>query len=405
MRRITHTGLLLSALGVAHPAFAQETIPDDAFELHARAMEAELDGDPATALELLKKAFSIAPEDKVISNDLVRLLRTDASSKKELGRVLEQLNPTLRARARTQDPKKRPFFSARIVGGAQYDSNVLVVPDQPNPGAAAPQSAARALLDGDLKMRLLQGTTRSSLRAGFSAGPHLTDDVALTAFDAFGARASIDLGHQNGAIEWYGALRSNALFIDRSALNPFLFSTGASAGVRYSSNSMRVGFTVSGDLRAFDEGNPEGEANDRDGTRTTAVANVAMGDSRLAVFGSAGYQGEQTDGDEQTENGAIASVGVRYALDPVVLTAGANYTLRDYSAPELGRVDQRLTGSAGALYQLDPTWGVSLRGSWTENFSDVNPTEAYLENTGIDEDDLDFSYTRQLVTMGVEAKW
>lgn len=392
--------LIAMTLSVSGTAWAQEQMPTDAYELHARAMEAELDGDSALALELLEKAQASSPDDQLIRFDLRRLR----------GEPQPAVSTTS---APAPSSNAKPFFSARVLGGAQYDSNVLVVPDQPNPDAAQPEAAARALLDGDFTFRLLQGDLNSSLRAGFSAGPHLTDDATLTEFDAFAARAALSVGGKSKSIRWRVAVRNDSLFVDRTAFNRFLISGSAIGELAYVTGRARLGLRLSGALRDFGAGNPEGQRNDRDGTQTVAVVTGAYGTSRVAVFGSAGYQGEHTDGVEQTENGAIAALGVRYGTGDLTLTGSFNYTLRDFVARALNRVDQRITAGVGARYAVDSTWAVLLRGTWTENLSSSEPTDEFLaaeaaELAGAEAptaEDYEFSYTRQLATLGVEATW
>ncbi|MEO0459432.1 MAG: tetratricopeptide repeat protein [Myxococcota bacterium] len=433
----------------------------DAYELHARAMEAELDGDRQAAIQLLRQAAERAPDDELIFFDLARLLSEDESpeGRGELdaflrsepdsldARLLQvylhletgsldkarlrarqaaaafpdsveandlntRLAPSVRATAPAPAAKNRaPRIAARVLGGSQYDSNVLVVPDQ----RASDVDAFRALVDGEVLLRLLQGEKNVQLRGGVNVGPHLTDDDTITAFDVFAGRAGLSAFGANDKIAWSAGARTDTLYIDRDALDLFLFSGTVDTSVRYLFGRLKLGAAIRGSVRDFSQGNVEDSVNDRDGFRTEATAIATYATSRWAVFGRAGYQGEHTDGVQQTENGSIAGVSGRWYLGSLSVDLGLNHEFRSYVAKQLDRVDHRVTASLGLRVPLNDVLALTASAAWIENISSIDPSEGFVvslsdasasELSPADvEDSFDFDYTRQLVSLGVEARW
>ncbi|MEL6548155.1 MAG: hypothetical protein AAFQ82_26245, partial [Myxococcota bacterium] len=319
-----------------------------------------------------------------------------------------RLNPSLsRSLGPATSDSAPSLFSSRVYGGAQYDTNVLVLPDQQNPTDDSPE-AVRAVVDAELTV---QPTEQFSLRAGVNAGPHLTDDETISAFDAFAGRAVLGWSDESESLAWSLGLRNDTLFIDRSAFDLFLLAGTLYGTVTAKQGPLRLGVDVRASIRDFGaSANPEDLANDRDGTRTEATAIASYQNSRWGVYGRAGYQGEHTDGVQQTENGAVASFGVRWSLEPVTLSLGAAYELRDFVANSIGRQDQRITGSGAVQIALNDTFALSANFAWTENLSSSAPSAGFLAAERLRDpeftpESLEFSYSRQLVGLGLESRW
>lgn len=457
---MTSTVLILSTL-VCATAEAEAPIVTDAYELHARAMEAELDGDRQTAIRLLREAAQRAPDDELVFFDLARLLSESKSPEGRRGldaflqsepasldaRLLQvylhieagsldearlraqqtatafpdsveasdlstRLAPSVSATTPPPVSKNRaPRIEARVLGGSQYDSNVLVVPDQ----RASDVDAFRALVDGEVLLRLLQGEKNVQLRGGVNVGPHLTNDDTITAFDVFAGRAGLAAFGTIDKVSWSTGARTDALYIDRDALDLFLFSGTVDASVRYMLGRLKLGVAIRGSVRDFSQGNVEDSVNDRDGFRTEASAIATYATSRWALFGRAGYQGEHTDGVQQTENGSVAGVSGRWYLGSLSVDAGLNHEFRSYVAKQLARVDHRLTASLGLRVPLSDVLTLTTSAAWIENISSIDPSDGFVvslsdasaaELSASDvEDSFDFDYTRQLVSLGVEARW
>lgn len=454
---------------MANPAGAAEGSKPDAVDLHTEAMEAELDGDPKKALVLLRQAFALDTSDPMISFDLVRLLMKaeDEKGAAELDAFLEsdpasvdgvllqayihiqrkepqkarqrvalaverypesreaqklnaQLQPKVRpgtaitARSTETAPRKtKSALAARIRAGAEHDTNVLVLPDALTDG----EGAIRTVVDGQLRYSPLKYLTVSG---GFNVGPHVTNTDAVSAYDSYSARASLRLSQRWDATDASVTLGGDTIFIG-SGFQSFMNAgtLAGEAGLR--DGPMRLSFRLSTTLRDFtaqgsiDDATPvpEGEeqgnvSGDRDGTRTEAILGLSYGSRKAYAYLRWGYQGEHTDGVQQTENGMLGTLGGTALLGPVTLGGGVRYELRNYVAKRLGRRDSRLTGYGRVGFRVTEEIAVVAQTSYIENISALDPTEDYLASLRQEDptaEPADFSYSRIVTSLAVEATW
>lgn len=424
-------------LAVTDAHAAAPEVPTDPWVMHAEALLAEADGNAPHALELLRRAVAAAPEDELLRFELARLAlahpsaakptdgdaflaRTPATADAQLlraylllerrdkegalaaarGVLKERPNDgeALALTAALAEPLEEaqddvPTFTGKVTLGAQYDSNVTVVPDELEGAVEAAPSktpGTRAQLAAELSYRPVTGPTGFELTLAAQHGPHLTDRDALALYDAssVGLDARLQVRKRvHVTLDAGGSLT----FLDSFA-EVFMREATARLSLAVPRGTMRVGAFAGAAARDFAFGNPEDTAAtpqpaDRDGLRLDGgVQFDVTTKSGWLVLARVGFQAEQTDGETQRERGPMAQAAVRYSREAFWAQLSGGYERREYT--ELDRLDQRIVPRLALGYAV--TEAITLAGSY-----------AYVRNDSA----TPYGYERQLAGASIELRF
>lgn len=383
-------------------AAAQES--DDPIVLHAEGLLAELDGNGAAALAYFRKAQTLSLGDETIAFDLARLsyeskspmLASDSAAflslrsstpdshllraylllaqgerdgAAEQAAIVLQLRPgddeALKLQALLGDGGRGVAlsFDGRIRMGAQYDTNIAVLPED-NPSRLR---GTRGLLDALLVLSLEPQHRRLDLGAYITAGPHLTDRGSLSYYDALSGIGFVDFESHHDDFAFNLGVAGGATLID-SFQAIFLQEGGLHAGTRWSIGDLQPGFYAEAGYRDFIFENPEGEAGDRDQPYGEGGVVVDWQLGALWLNLRAGAQQEWAEGESQDERGGLAALNLTYTPAPAVtVTAGMSYEYRDYYRAD--RLDHRYNPSVSATFYFLEHLGLRLAYSYTRSDS------------------------------------
>ncbi len=425
--------LLLSPIA----AGAQESDPGHAAMVHhAEALLLENDGNPNGALELLRQAHALAPNDPDIAFDLARVAQksglgrpddvepflampaetTDARLLRALilGRRGERAganeaalavladrpgDPAATTLARLLEPGPTPkAWTLRAGMLGQYDTNVSVVGDEPGADAIA---APRAVLQVGGTYEAVKGL---GLFLTFQGAPHLERGPEIEPYDSgllsLGATYLPELPGFVASAQLALTQVTNDLFANRYMQEAFfrgqILRRLDDVGIGAYLNLGYRDFTVPS-LEKKSECDGKTCPTDRDGAVLGGGLRARFGTGPLELTGHAGYQLEPTQGDDQAERGPELALAAQMTVADLRLSGGAGVQLRDYWRTDYNpdpkvddnRSDLRLGVSLGASYPVIEQVDLVLGYAFVRNFEDHDT----------------FDYSRHLVQAGVEAAW
>lgn len=452
MHRLSTASILLvtNAAVVAHvgPAGAQSTAPSlaeptaadestgppegNALALHAEGLEAELDGDEARALALLRRAHAAEPTDVLVAFDLARLAydqRLEGWERDAMGLLslddvgaagpdasllraylfIEQGERAAAARevanvlavepshaealelrgliGPTPGAEGEVSVSGRVRAGIEVDSNVAVAPDF----VASGQLGTRAAVDGAILVTWRPVRTRVEAGGFFALGGHLNDRDNLAFYDSFSFTLFGRATYLGEGFDLGLTLIGSEVLIDGFSSH-FMQDVGARATLELPLGPVSVGAYADGGHRDFIAGNPEGvpgrpegDEADRDGPRGRAGVSFGAAFGDFALNARVGGQIEQADRYKYQEAGLDSTIALTWKWESLAVAGGVKYDYRNYHRHD--RVDHRLTPYLKAGYSLTENLGVALSGVLMRNVS----TDAY------------YDYTRVIVHLGGEA--
>jgi hypothetical protein len=409
---------LIAALAAAAP-------DDEGGALHAEALAAEIDGNLAGALDLLRRAAAAAPDDGLVVYDLARLAyesksptlagdtapflaRTPESADAHLLRAYlllargerdgaaQSVDAVLMARpgdaeatrlrlvlggGRPAGAKGEAPLRARVRTSVQGDSNVTVLAED-NPSRL---SGARAVLDLALLGRHENGGFALEGGLGASGGPYLNARDDLAAYDAASATLFAAALYRAGGLAASVEVSGTDVLVDAFS-EEFMRDVGGSLELRWASGPAAGGLYGGGGWRDFLHMNAEGLAEDRDGPRFEGGVLGSYRASGLVVSGRAGWQRESAEGEAQVEQGLRGGLQVSWRKEALSAGAGVGFEYRAYENVE--RADLRLMPSARVGWDLNDTFGVVASYAFIRNLSEAP-----------------YDYARHLGQAGLEARF
>ncbi len=402
--------------------------------MHAAALDHELDGEIERAFELLRAAIKLVPDDPMIAFDLARLALEQGSNqfdddvesfmgiepKNDDARVLrahvlvrqgerlaarEQLDAMMvhspdlgeatrlrdfLVQAGTQTPTH--WYAANLQVGVETDTNVTVAPDAL---AGEEGVGVRLATQGGLTLVPVRGDTELTVNGVFKYAPHLNNREDFATFDVASAAALARLRRVLGPVILTAQVSGNEVTID-SFQTQFMRDLFGDFELRYPTNSVQLAVFGRGGYRDFasiSDGafNPEGDRDDRDGTRYSAGGSLDWQRGQLGVSSQISFEGASTDGKNQDEYGLELGVHLRWRPLPWQARLGVNYALRRF--PESmsdgdSRMDNRFTASLHCSRVLHEHLAAFASVVWVKNLSNH-----------------EYDYNRLLMQLGVMAQW
>ena len=399
--------------------------------LHAQGLALAQDNDRAAALEALRSAHQLAPQDRDITFDLARVAleskspqltadtvdfmsspATTADAKVLRAYILaitdteaarRELEGALRLRpdhpegllARTmleglgapppppQAPEPR-IWSARVRLFGEADTNVDLLPQS----IPSHHQGWRLGVQGSGSVSpVTQDKLRWDIAADLRGAFHLNDRPDLALYDTAGGSAWTTLTWLPGPVVWATDIVGTLIYAGERA--PFfMWDVYLQSQARLPLGNFAVGlYGLVGD-RAFGLDNIAGSSNDRSGGHYEAgVLGEGHWGTLLASLRS-GLLIEQAFGKEQQVLGNRSVALVRWAPAPVSLTALLAYEYRNYRSSSIKRVDNLLEPSFLAAYAINDTF-------------QIVGTYLYVHNASVGP----YTYDRHLVMLGAEARW
>jgi len=405
--------------------FAADAFADagsEAAVLHAEAIVAEIDGKSTEALELLRSALQADPNSREVAFELARiamdlpehkrptdlevfLALTPENEQEQLLRAyaladrgdffaaaaaietglpssdeLLEVRSLLAAKDSTADQQ----VSAEVFIGAQYDSNVTLLPD-----VASGPDGARMMFSGRVGVVPFASVPRWELLLNADFTRHLNDRVNTAIYDAASASVSTTYSHVVGSIEIYGELGGTVVYTDSFGAH-FMNDVSGTVELRLLED-LTPGAYLTGGYRDYVVGNLDGTDSDRDGPVVQAGVLLEWFEDNLAVAARAGFYMEQSQGSALRQRGVDASAFVQWRPGPLSVLAGLTFEWRRFVQPILGiarRVDTRPTPQIEIAYDI--LKNLAVRGSY-----------AYTRNSSL----VLFDYSRHVVTFGIDGRY
>ncbi len=343
-------------------------------------------GNAAQAVAVLREAAALDPADQRIQYELGVALH----KAKDLAGALAVLTPlaesasdgAIRSAARAaldriegKEAAKRLSLSAQA--GVQYDSNVILDPEQPTGAPKDRKSDTRAVLSLDGSYRIVDSgpfTATAEYRFYQSVHLHLEDYNVQLHTLSLGGRVSLSDSASAGLA--YSFLYSTVgarHYNTTHELSP-TFDLKLSSG---SLTRLRLGFAS---RRYFDD-DAFPTNSDRNALSSSAGITHSVQLTKSAAV-SAGYTYDR-DSDAASDvwksTGNKGSVGFQRDLGPVALYGSASYTDRKYdaaaSSTDPKRHDKALTCLLGLSRDLSKTVRLNLSDDYTHNKSNLTAYE------------------------------
>jgi hypothetical protein len=407
---------------------------------------AETDGKPAEARDLLRQAHVAAPDEPLITFDLARVAskssKADDADVRDFlaatpntkdakllrAKILKQQGDLAGAResmveyhgdasglavSMTDGGGGKSIMSGRVRVGAQYDSNVTVLPDEgllvvvDDSGGReklAGIDGARALVLGSVEARPKLGPGELVVGLNAQTGPHVYNSEKLERYNAtsFGAMGGYNV--KLAGLDTSLQLNATQVFVD-TVSERYMASYAARLEALYPTSGLAMGVYAAFGLRDFFVEGDEDQDSDRDGPIVSGGFKARGKLGTVPVVALVGYQREQTEGDAQREGGLVVRLGSNQRMGPLGVALNVGWEQRIYSEVQsnpdfaegipaedqdlLARRDDRLTAGAGLTLELNDM--LSLVTSY-----------AYIRNNSSAKQ---YTYNRHLVQGGVEARW
>jgi len=420
---------LLSAAALAAPEW---DIPlDEPVVMHAAALDLELDGNIERALELLRAALELAPDEPMIAFDLARIAVEEDSDRfdddvdafmelepdNDDARMLrayilvrqgerqsarEQLNAMLTASPELGEATRLRDFvihadaaaptrwlAASLRVGVEADTNVTVVPD-----VATYEEGVRVATQANVTVVPVRVPTELTVSLALKYAPHLNNRDVLEHFDIISAVGLVRARQKLGSLVLTAQLSGNEVAIGPKP-EQFMKDLFGDIELRYPMDALQIAVFGRGGYRDFSPGspelfNPEGEVYDRDGWRTSLGILGDWSRGKVTVGARASFEAAETDGRWQRERGAEVGLYMRWRPFPWRAQAGVNWALRNFptTGGQTTRMDNRFTSSLSCSRMLHDNLGTFGSVMWIKNLSSQG-----------------FDYDRVLAQVGVLAQW
>jgi len=425
------TGLLLAS----SPCFAAEGHTNRDYEIAAAKGSFALEtGDFPSAAISFKKALAIKPGDKAASiglataysragnfqdakGTLLQLLASDPSDARvryELGIVMDKLGEreeakdfftaviegradnTLKSSARRyldllagKAPDEKKKLTIGLMGGLQYDSNVILEPDNPSAGQPERKSDWRAVLSLDGKYRFLK-TEKTTADAGYQL--YQSAHAKLHDFNiqqhGLNLAATHDLSSTTRAGVKYAfsyALAAGSRFSAVNEIVPFVTTSFTQASV--------TEFHVIFDTARYTNSDLFPLNAQQSGTDTAGgfLHTLRVGASSSVNIGY-DYDSEKANERFWSYQGNKGRVGLQSKIGPYTASVSASYYDRKYVDLLAGYTDKRHDGVQE--YSLDVSRSIAKD-------LDLNLSELYTIN---DSNLPVYAYTRNILGLFVVTR-
>ena len=430
--RVAASMAVVSTCASGRLARAEEAVrdQDDPAHVHALALEAELDGDVARALTLLRQAVALDPRDALAAFDLARVsyrsnspeLPQDAKAFLALGSY-DVESDLLRARlnlhlhheeearhdvetalGRAPGDSEALSLSAQLGGveagsksavqvharariGSEIDTNVTVLPDD----NASQQTGSRLVASAEVRAGGRSGPYDFSGGLYLGASPHVNNREALHTYDVATGALFGHVGYQRGSMQAGLDLTLTEIFIDtvEEAFARYFMGRRALHGEVWWRGGVSLGAFADAGIRDFSTGNIEGSDTDRDGAQLVGGVAATLRTGSVVWSSRLGYRSDFAEGDARRIRGPLGELRLALARGAFSGRLGVLYEYRDYYLNAVERrIDQRITPSARAQINFLSMYGVFAEYRFVRNITISN-----------------FDYSRHLAQLGLEMRW